>query len=275
MKIAFQTILFNAKKNMPEGMLLAWLMQADKNADYVFITEGATKAVHHYWDGDTSFATNDGKSTDDTVAIIKEFIKDKPKFFFKEANGFWDGKTQMLNYWMNHPSKPEDIDYIWQVDGDEFYLDQDIIKIKQLLNDEKPSRVDFFANHFWGDFNHCIDEESDGNWGNDIPWSRIFKINSQSSWITHEPPRMYLNENSDKIITKYETLKLAIKLYHYSYVTEEQVCFKSRFYKNPAKMQLYKEWQKNNDLLIFNSKPKIFSKDHPDLISKLINFYKK
>lgn len=273
-KIAFQTILFNAENNMPEGMLLAWLIQADENADYVFITEGATKAVSHYWDGDTSFATQDGKSTDNTVNIIKEFIKDKPKFFFKEADGFWDGKTQMLNYWMNHSSKPEDIDYIWQVDGDEFYLKQDIIKIKQLLDNENPSRVDFFANHFWGDFNHCIDEKSDGTWGNDIPWSRIFKVNKESSWITHEPPRMNLNENNKKIINKYDTLKLDIKLYHYSYVTEDQVAFKSKFYNNPTKIKLYKEWILNKNIFIFNSKTKIFDKDHPDLIKKFVLFTK-
>jgi hypothetical protein len=269
MKIAIQTILFNAEKNMPDKILLAWLEQADKNADYVFITEGATKSINHYWDGDTSFATNDGKSTDNTVNIIKEFIKDKSKFFFKEADGFWDGKTQMLNYWMNHPSKPKDIDYIWQVDGDEFYLEEDFKKIKNLLENENPSRVDFFANHFWGDFNHCIDEESDGSWGNDIPWSRIFKVDNNSSWITHEPPRMSF-EKYCKIIDKYQTLKMGLKLYHYSYVTEEQVSFKSKFYRVPEKINLYKQWLNDNSILIFNSKVKNFNQNHPLLIKKII-----
>jgi glycosyltransferase involved in cell wall biosynthesis len=269
MKIAIQTILFNAEKNMPDKMLLAWLEQADKNADYVFITEGATRAVNHYWDGDTSFATVDGRSTDNTVKIIEEFIKDKPKFFFKKADGFWDGKTQMLNYWMNHPSKPQDIEYIWQIDGDEFYLDEDFEKIKNLLQNEKPSQVDFFANHFWGDFNHCIDEESDGHWANAIPWSRIFKVNNESSWITHEPPRMNFSDYQ-KVIDKYQTLKIGLKLYHYSYVTEDQVLFKSNFYKNPEKIKLYKEWLNDNSLSIFNCKVNEFHQNHPLLIKKLI-----
>ncbi len=269
MKIAIQTILFNAEKNMPDKMLLAWLEQADKNADYVFITEGATRAVNHYWDGDTSFATVDGRSTDNTVKIIEEFIKDKPKIFFKKADGFWDGKTQMLNYWMNHPSKPQDIEYIWQIDGDEFYLDEDFEKIKNLLQNEKPSQVDFFANHFWGDFNHCIDEESDGHWANAIPWSRIFKVNSESSWITHAPPRMNFSDYQ-KVIDKYQTLKIGLKLYHYSYVTEDQVLFKSNFYKNPEKIKLYKQWFENKSLLIFDCKVNKFYKNHPLLIQEII-----
>lgn len=269
MKIAIQAILFNAETNMPENMLLCWLEQADKHADYVFITEGATKAVDHYWDGDTSFATKNGSSTDNTVEIIENFIKDKSKFFFKKADNFWDGKTSMLNFWMNHPNKPEDIDYVWQIDGDEFYLDEDFEKIKNILIHEKPSQIDFFANHFWGDFNHCIDESSDGNWANEIPWKRIFKVNHQSKWISHEPPAMDFNQYY-KLINKYETLKRNIKLYHYSYVTEDQVLFKSNFYKNPSKIKLYKEWQDNKNLLIFNCSVKKFNSKHPSLISNLI-----
>lgn len=269
MKIAIQTILFNAEANMPDGMLLAWLKQADKYGDYIFITEGATKSVHHYWDGDTSFATNTGSSTDNTVEIIENFIKDKPNFFFKKADGFWDGKTSMLNYWMTHENKPRDIDYVWQIDGDEFYLDEDFNKIKTLLINENPSQVDFFANHFWGDFNHCIDETSDGKWANAIPWSRVFKINNKSKWISHEPPKMEFDEFT-KLINKYDTLKMKIKLQHYSYVSKRQVEFKSKFYKNPEKIILFNKWLNDNTTLIFDCSVRKFNEKHPSLILNLI-----
>jgi glycosyltransferase involved in cell wall biosynthesis len=270
MKIAIQTILFNAEKNMPEGMLDCWLKQAEKYGDYIFITEGATKAVNHYWDGNTSFATQDGSSTDNTVEIIENFIKDKPKFFFKKSNGFWDGKTSMLNFWMNHADKPDDIDYIWQIDGDEFYLDEDFEKIKNILIEQSPSQIDFFANHFWGDFNHCIDETSDGHWANAIPWSRIFKVNKHSYWLSHEPPRMHFQDFT-KVINKYETLNEKIKLFHYSYVNENQVNFKSKFYNNPEKIKLYKEWMVDKNITIFDCTVKKFNNKHPLLINNLIN----
>jgi hypothetical protein len=270
MKIGIQTILFNAEINMPKGMLLAWLEQANKYGDYIFITEGATKAINHYWDGDTSFVTNTGSSTDNTVKIIEDFIKDKPKFFFKKANVFWDGKTSMLNYWMQHENKPKDIDYIWQIDGDEFYLDEDFKKIKKILINDQPSQIDFFANHFWGDFNNCINETSDGKWANAIPWSRIFKVNNQSKWISHEPPIMQF-DNFTKHIDKYEMLKNKIKLFHYSYVAEEQVLFKSKFYKNPEKIKLYYQWIKDKTIQIFGCEVVPFNEKHPKLIYNLIN----
>ena len=83
MKIAIQTIIFNGEKHLPDKMLLAWLEQANNIADYVFITEGATKAINHYWDGDTSEFTVDGKSTDNTCSIIKEYINESSEFFLK------------------------------------------------------------------------------------------------------------------------------------------------------------------------------------------------
>lgn len=267
MKIAIQAIIFNGEEHLPANMLLAWLDQADKLGDLVFITEGATKAVNHYWDGDTSSFTNDGKSTDNTISIIKKYIEDKPKFFLKESDGFWDGKTQMLNYWFHEGSPIYEADYIWQVDCDEFYTEENASKIISILESESPSRVDFFANHFWGDFNHCIDERSDGVWANQIPWRRIFKINKKSKWISHEPPNMYF-DGDQKIVTKYQTLEEGIKLEHYSYVCENQVLFKSRFYNNPDKLNLFNNWKLDNKIRIFGCEVFPFYGYYPEIINK-------
>ncbi len=267
MKIAVQSIIFNAQNSLPSKMLDAWLEQVNDIGDFVFITEGATKAKNHYWDGDTSFFTKDGKSTDNTVDVIKKFAKNKLNFFLKEAEHFWDGKTSMLNYWFYENSPIYEADYVWQIDIDEFYKKNDIKKIIEILKQEKPSRVDFFANHFWGGFDYCIDERSDGVWANKIPWMRIFKINKNSKWISHEPPKMLFNEY-EKIISKYETLKMNLKLNHYSYVSEEQVLFKSKFYNNPDKISLFKEWQTNKELDIFGCKIFPFADQHPEIINK-------
>ncbi len=266
MKIAVQTIVFNGEKNLPPKMLLAWLEQADAIGDAVFITEGATQARSHNFDGDTSSMTVDGKSVDDTCAIIKEFIKDKPKFHFKEADGFWDGKTKMLNHWFSPDSPMLDFDYVWQIDTDEFYTTKRIKKIKEILEMHRPNRMDFFANHFWGDFDHCMDERCDGIWSQQIPWRRIFKLHKDSVWISHEPPQMNISENFS--FSKYETLAMDLKMDHYSYVCREQVEFKSEFYKNPLKLQLFDQWQNDKGMLIFGCPSQPFFGEHCDLIKK-------
>lgn len=266
MKIAIQTIIFNGEKNLPPNMLLAWLRQADAIGDAVFITEGATRAETHYFDGDASSMTTDGKSTDNTCEIIKEFIKDKPKFHFKEADGFWDGKTRMFNHWFYVGSPIYDYDYVWQIDTDEFYTEENVDKIKSLIKFNQPNRIDFFANHFWGDFHHCMDERSDGIWANQIPWRRIFKLHNSTFWFSHEPPRMNISE--DGYISKHQTLSFGIKLDHYSYVDRDQVEFKSKFFKNPEKLELFDKWQKDKTIQVFGCQSLPFTGEHCSLIKE-------
>jgi glycosyltransferase involved in cell wall biosynthesis len=263
MKIAIQTIVFNAESVLPAGMLSAWLKQAEF-ADLVLITEGATKAETHAWDGDTSSFTEDGGSTDGTISTIEDFIKDRPKFHLKKADGFWDGKTSMFNYWFDHTNLLDGFDYVWQIDLDEFYMSGDIEKLKSILEQDSPDYVDFFANHFWGDFNHAIDERSDGRWANEIPWRRIFKLHEGSRWASHEPPRMI--PSSTVGIDKYETLRRGIKLFHYSYVSRKQAEFKSIFFRNSEKIRLFDKWQTNKSMQIFGCDVYPFHGQHPEVI---------
>jgi hypothetical protein len=108
-KITFGMIVFNAEKNLPNGMLSACIQNIYDFAHEIIIVEGATKAINHYFDGDTSKFTNDGKSNDRTIEIIKSFPDPKNKIKLIESKGFWDGKTQMCNEYakiaLNDPSK--------------------------------------------------------------------------------------------------------------------------------------------------------------------------
>jgi hypothetical protein len=266
MKIAIQTIAFNATSVLPHGMLDAWLRQAEF-ADLVLITEGATKAETHAWDGDTLSFTEDGASTDGTRSTIEQFIEGRPKFHLKRAEGFWDGKTSMFNYWFDHTNLLDGFDYVWQIDLDEFYMSRDIEELKTILDQDDPDYIEFFANHFWGDFNHVIDERSDGRWANEIPWRRIFKLREGSRWASHEPPRMV--PASGKGTSKYETLRRDIKLFHYSYVSREQAEFKSVFFRNPEKLRLFDQWQTNKSMPIFGCNVYPFHGQHPEVIDTI------
>jgi hypothetical protein len=82
---------------------------------------------------------------------------------------------------------------------------------------------------------------------------------------------MYFNEY-EKIISKYETLKLKIKLDHYSYVIYDQVSFKSKFYNAPNKLKLFNEWQYDKNTKIFGCDVFPFKDKHSEIINK---YYKK
>ena len=271
MKITVGVILFNANSAMPKGMLHCWLRQAYEIGDQILISEGATKARDHYFDGDTTAMTYDGKSNDGTLEILKGFPDPENKIKIFETDGFWDGKTRMTNAWNGHVEG----DYLWLSSADEFYLEEDIEKILKLLKDESPDQVDFFADHFWGDYQNCVDERMDGRWGNDIPWERIFKHQQGAYWTSHEPPRYRHpdgKETVDKeLVDKYRTLALGVKLKHYGFVSKEQIDFKAQFYKNNDYYEAWDRWHRDHSLPIVNqSKTFQYRGKHPRLINELL-----
>lgn len=272
MKITAGTIVFNGEKFMPAGMLQAQLQQLYYLADEIIIVEGATKAdgVNHYIDGDATWCTEDGRSTDNTVKIIQNFPDPENKITLIEGKSFWNGKTQMCNEWSRRATG----DYLWQVDADEFYHRADIDKIKIILEKYDPTAVHFFANHFWGDYSHCINESSPYTWGNNLPWQRIFKHLPGCKWERHEPPTYILPDGTDcnkvRIVPREETLRVGLKMYHYSYVTPEQIQFKSRFYNQLWTQETYNQWLRDQTTLVNGSRTVTFTGQHPEWLRDVI-----
>jgi len=272
-KITAGMIIFNGEKFAPKGMLKAQLTQLYYLADQIIIVEGATRSDQktHYFDGDATWCTPDGKSTDNTISIIKEFPDPEKKITLIEPHGFWNGKTQMCNEW----SKLATGDYMWQVDIDEFYQKEDIGRIKHILKKYEPNAVHFYANHFWGDFKNCIDETSPYTWGNNLPWQRIFRHVPGSRWARHEPPTYILPDGTDcnekQVVPRDETLRIGIKMFHYSYVTPEQIFFKSKFYNQTWTEKTYKTWLQDNNTLVNGSKTVTFNGTHPIWVQEMVN----
>lgn len=266
-KITFGMIVFNAEKNLPPGMLAACIENIYNYAHEIIIVEGATKAINHYFDGDTSKFTNNGKSTDNTIAIIKSLPDPDKKIKLIEADGFWDGKTKMCNAYASIATG----DYIWQLDSDEFYKHEDIETILSILEKKKIDAVHFYANHFFGGFDYCIDETETG-WGNDIPWMRIFRnVPEKSYWISHEPPEYVCDGtvcNRGKVVSRENSLTMGIKMFHYSYVTEDQVRFKSSFYKNDNYIKDWERFKSDKNYKPMGSTVRKFNGEHPEIIEK-------
>lgn len=270
MKITFGMIVFNSEKTLPKGMLEACIKNVYDIAHEIIIVEGATKAVTHYFDGDTSPFTEDGKSKDNTINIIKNIPDPLNKIKLIESRGFWNGKTEMCNAWAEIATG----DYVWQLDSDEFYHIENINKLISYLEVNKPDAVYFNAYHFFGGFHYCIDERSFPNWGSG-PWYRLFRnVPDKSKWLSHEPP-VYQCEglvcNNGNILRQEESTKLGIKMYHYSYVTESQINFKTLFYKNSIYPEAWNKFKVDKEYKPLGSKAYKFEGEHPEIIKKLYN----
>jgi cellulose synthase/poly-beta-1,6-N-acetylglucosamine synthase-like glycosyltransferase len=161
MKITFGCIVFNILETLPENMFEYCIQNIYEYAHEIIIVEGATKAISHYWDGDTSTFTSNGRSTDGTIEYLYKLQEKYPKIKIIIGDGFWNGKTEMCNAYASIATG----DYIWQLDSDEFYHENDIIKIIRLLDLQNPDSVHFYANHFFGGFNYVIDERCSTSWG--------------------------------------------------------------------------------------------------------------
>jgi glycosyltransferase involved in cell wall biosynthesis len=271
MKISTGTLAFNVLSTIGEKLFTAQLEHLYNLSDEILITEGATKVTsNHYWDGDTSWATHDGHSTDKTIEFIKDYPDPDRKITLITKEGFWNGKTEMCNTWAEKATG----DYLWQIDSDEFYKEEDIVKIKYILENFHPTAVHFYANHFFGGFNTVINETG-RFWGNHIPWMRIFKHSpGKSHWISHEPPN-YVCEgkicNEDILVSRDETLKWDIKMYHYSYVYKSQFEFKTKFYKQKEYMEYWDKMEQGETVSPFNDTLNNFNpQDHPEIIKKYV-----
>lgn len=237
-------------------------------AHQVYVVQGATKAVTHYWDGDTSYFTKDGHSTDGTLQYLYKLKQQYPKLNVITGQGFWNGKTQMCNEYAKRASG----DYVWQLDSDQFYKKQDMKRIIKLLEQQSPDAMHFYANHFWGGYDYCMDQRQWDKWGNGLPWKRVFKnVPGRSSWISHEPPEYKYDDvicNKGKVIDRDTTLKMGIKMYHYSYVQQSQVQFKSKFYRNRDYISMWQSFKSNKQMKIFDRDTHKFWGQHPQIIRK-------
>jgi glycosyltransferase involved in cell wall biosynthesis len=270
MKITFGMIVFNAESTLPSGMLEACITNVYEIAHEIIIVEGATKAVTHYFDGDTSNFTSDGKSTDNTVNILKSIPDPLNKIKIVESRGFWNGKTEMCNEW----AKIATGDYVWQLDSDEFYHVEDMIKLKNYLQNHQPDAVYFNAYHFFGGLDYCIDERSYPEWGSG-PWYRVFKNKpGKSKWLSHEHPIYECDGkvcNNGVVLNQTDSTNLGIKMYHYSYITESQILFKTLFYKNNTYPESWRRFQVDKQFKPLGAQTYKFQGNHPNIIKKLFH----
>jgi glycosyltransferase involved in cell wall biosynthesis len=186
-------------------------------AHQIIIAEGADQNAR-------PFANLDGSSTDRTVDIIRNYPDKERKITL--VQGTWRDKTEQSNAWLEHATG----DYVWQIDDDEIYKEEDLLAIDALLR-ERPdtTAVSFHWWHFFGGLDRIrpINERTRVKW-------RIFRFKPGYQWHTHRPPDI-LDPNTGKSLREIspimaqELVDRGIYIYHFSYITDRQVREKMQY----------------------------------------------
>lgn len=216
LRLSFGMIVFNGAAFLKETIDAVYA-----DAHEIIIVEGADKNA---W----SLALPDGSSTDETIAIIKNYPDLKKKI--RLIQGKWQDKTHASNEYLRYVTG----DYVWHLDDDEVYRKEDIAKIRARLSaDTTISAVSFhFKNFFRGFAYETV--AYDGSASREV-W-RIFKYVPGAQYTTHRPPTLV---HPDKTITNdssplraKELVDEGIFFYHFSYITDAQVEQKMRYHTN-------------------------------------------
>jgi hypothetical protein len=279
MKISFGIIVVNG-----EPWIEPVLHNLYKHAHSICIAEGATKN----WRDTNKF--NTPRSTDNTLDIIKKFPDPDNKIRLVTPDTFYDEKLEQCNAWLSQV--PEDTDYVWQIDVDEFYHNNDIELIKDLLKTNQYTYVEFPVKNFFKGFDYIA--AGGRGWGYDTPFPRIFKYFPGCVWESHRPPTILSKNGTDlRSINPLLGNNNPVSMLHYSYVTDKQVEEKIKYYAKTFNRDYYNEWylpfyQKwtpenrkklENQISAHPSVPggytKRFNQEHPDVIQKHFNLKNK
>jgi hypothetical protein len=217
MKIAVCLIVFNGKPYIDY-----WLKHYTEcpDIDYVCIAEGATANMARVLN-----LPNAG-SNDGTIESIYRYYQ-HPKVRFVTATIPYPEKMEQQNAYVD--LLPDDTDYIWIADSDEFYHYSDIKLMRGLLEQHGYTFVEFIAHHFWKDMN-TVGVGGHG-WAYDQPMDRIFKYYPGARFLFHRPIKM-LDRNGIPV-KEIKPLKGAlnpVRMFHYSYVTQKNVYEKMMYY---------------------------------------------
>lgn len=206
-------------------------------AHEIIIVEGATENAK-------AISTHDGHSIDSTLKSIHEFIRDEDKdkkIKLITKNGYWQEKNEMSEAYALAATG----NYLWQVDIDEFYLEEDLKKIISILNkDASITSMSFKTVPFWGGINYFEEGPILGD------FHRLFKFGPGYKYINHRPPTVIdTNNNNLRNInwlsgtTMFRRYK--IRMYHYYLVFPLQAKAKATYYSKTFNKD-YSKWLNNN-----------------------------
>lgn len=226
-------------------------------AHQIIVVEGASPRAKNS-------ATPDGHSTDGTLEILRRFKEEEDpenKLVIVTAedegkpDGFWMGEKdeQSRAY-----AKRATGDWLWQVDIDEFWLPQDIARIRDvLLARSDVDTISFDQIQFWGGLEYYADGWFLRHYGAG-ECHRIFRWQPGSTYVTHRPPTVTNPAGVDLRelgwVRSRSLTRQGVFMYHYSLVFPALVEAKSHYYRAFEKGEYTKmlDWEAQNFARIGN-----------------------
>jgi ADP-heptose:LPS heptosyltransferase/glycosyltransferase involved in cell wall biosynthesis/predicted O-methyltransferase YrrM/sulfatase maturation enzyme AslB (radical SAM superfamily) len=217
LKISYVVIVLNG---MP--FIEPCLKALYRTAHQIIIVEGAVE--------NCMFAAYpDGSSRDGTVEFIRSFPDPAGKLKF--IQGCWPEKVDMQNRALELVSG----DYVWLVDSDEIYRQDDLLRIIEMLNNDRSiAQVNFIPDNFWKGLDYIFVSPKFFDPINH--YRRLFKFVPGARFTSHRPPTLIHPGSSKsteqmKLVDGFHTRQMGIKPYHYSYVFDSQARQKIELYR--------------------------------------------
>lgn len=169
------------------------------------------------------------ESTDGTLDILRTFPDPDRKIVVRR--GQWVEKDDMCNAYMALVDQ-RNTEYIWHIDADECYHQEDVVRVLDALGQEGYDSVGFMAYGFFGNFNTYL-----AGFEEAFEMHRIKRYYAGARWATHRPPTI-LSPQSGRPFREhnhlgYEQLaNIGIRMYHYTKVFPRQVWEKTYYYLN-------------------------------------------
>lgn len=199
-------------------------------AHQIIVVEGAcntSKAV----------ASTDGHSIDGTLEVLRCFQAEEDfehKVIVVSAldegfqDGYWPEKTEMCQAFAKRATG----NYLWQVDSDEFYREEDMPLIIKLLEDGV-GQISFQQKSFWGGNQYVNNSIFLAEFGlRGIP--RVFAWDKGHQYISHRPATVvdakHTTVRTRGYISSRKSGGLGIYMYHYCLVFPSQVLTKIGYY---------------------------------------------
>lgn len=209
-----------------------------------------------------SVCTEDGHSVDGTLDTLNKFKREEDKdnkLIIITRDGFWPKKDELGNDRTPQSRAYSDRatgDYLWQIDIDEFYKEEDMLTIINILKRNGNISVITFPTYtFWGDINYAVDSWSLRR--GDKYVHRLFKWSVNYKYLTHEPPTVIDEKGVDLRkkgwLSGKRMKRKKIFMYHYSLLFPWQVEQKVKIYRDekPEVSEMV-DWAQNNYFQITN-----------------------
>ena len=200
-------------------------------AHQIIIVEGACPSAKNV-------ATPDGHSRDGTLAVLRQFKQEEDpenKVCIITAEdegyptGFWPEKDEMSQAYALRATG----NYLWQIDVDEFYREQDMQTILDILGEDPTIKAATFqVLTFWGGLKYRTD--SDYLQGGAHYFHRLFAWGPGYKYLTHRPPTVIDEQGRDlrqiRELTGKQLAHCGIYMYHYELLLPKQVLEKCEYY---------------------------------------------